>query len=188
MTVRQAQGERNTRLPGRRGSGLAFPALVIALLAAVAIFHVWARTRVLSAGYELGVLQKQHAQLQERNDALHIELSMLTAPAALERALHAKLSKLGMALPLQGEVLAAGPRRPRDGVGRAGGDGVGDPSRPAGPALPSRPAKASRRAAAAGLGSDPGPLAFVNADDRGSLQAGWGPDELRAGLAPPREP
>lgn len=175
MTARQARAERTTRHADRRGSGLALAIAAVVLLSAVAVFHVWARTRVLTAGYELGALQKQHAQLQAQNDALHIELAMLTAPDKLEKALQTKLSKLGMALPNQGEVLAAGPRRPRDGAGGAGGDGVGDPSRPAGPALPSRPAKVSRRAAAAGSGPDSGPLAFrqnLTADGRGPLRAG----------------
>lgn len=163
------------RLPG--------PALPIGVAAALAlalgVFHVWSRTRVLAAGYELGELQKSHAELTAAHDALRIELEMLRSPARLEEAVRTKLSRLGMAPPDRGAVWAAGPGRtmgnPMGGPGRAGVDGDGDPSRPAGPALQQGPATAPRRAAAAGPAAGPG----VQVALRGPL---------RAGRAPPREP
>lgn len=166
---------RRSAAPGPRSAELA---LVLALFAAVAVFHVWARTRVVAMGYALGELEKEHAALQARNDALHIELSMMTSPAALGLALRTKLSKLGMAPPDRGPVLAAGPGAPRGGPGRAGREGVGDLSRPAEPALSHAAKQVSRRAAAAGPGADPGTLALRQPGverERGPLRAGRAP-------------
>lgn len=160
-----------------RGSrpGLGAEIVLVALaFAAVGVFHVWSRTRVLAAGYELGELQKQHAELVAAHDALRIELEMVRSTAKLEEAVRTRLSRLGMAPPDRGAVLAAGPGRPMDGAGRAGVDGVGDRLRPAGPALHKAPATAPGRAAA---GSAVAP---------GEQVALRGP--LRAGRAAPRGP
>ncbi|BDG02681.1 hypothetical protein [Anaeromyxobacter oryzae] len=154
-------------------AGAEIVAVALALVA-VGVFHVWSRTRVLAAGYELGELQKQHAELVAAHDALRIELEMVRSPAKLEEAVRTRLARLGMAPPDRGAVLAAGPGRPLDGTGRAGVDGVGDRSRPAGPALHTAPATAPGRAAA-------GPAAAPG--DRVALR---GP--LRAGRARPRDP
>jgi hypothetical protein len=113
------------------------------LVAALGVFHVWSRTRVVAAGYALGELQTEHARLVASHDQLGIELGMLTSPKALEKKARTTLSKLGMAPPDRGSVWAAGPGRPEDGPGRAGVDGVGDRPRPAEPSLPAaaRPAR-----------------------------------------------
>jgi cell division protein FtsL len=154
---------RRTALPGATG-GLRLAELAAAalLVAALGVFHVWSRTRVLAAGYALGELQQQHAELISAHDRLRIEVEMLRSPRELERYARAKL---GMAPPAPGAVLAAGPGRRFDGAGRAGGNGVGHPPGPAEPSLSTR---------AAGPAADPGALAL-----RGPL---------RAGRAPPREP
>jgi hypothetical protein len=142
--------------------------LGVALLAvALGVFHVWSRTRVLSAGYALGELQKEHAELVATHDALRIELEMMRSPAKLDEAVRTRLSRLGMAPPDRGAVLAAGPERPLDGPGRAGVDGVGDRPRPAGSAL------SSGRAAAAGHASVSGAAVAL----RGPLRAGRTPRE-----------
>jgi hypothetical protein len=109
-------------------------AFVALLVVALGVFHIWSRTRVVAAGYALGELQKQHAELTAAHDQLSIELEMLRSPAELDKAVRTRLAGLGMAPPDRGAVLAAGPGRPLDGAGGAGVDGVGDPSRPAGPA------------------------------------------------------
>jgi hypothetical protein len=111
------------------------------LVAALGVFHVWSRTRVVAAGYALGELQAEHARLVATHDQLRIEREMLTAPKALERQVRTTLSKLGMAPPDRGSVWAAGPGRPQDVPGRAGVDGVGDRPRPAEPSLPVRPTR-----------------------------------------------
>ncbi|WP_242393350.1 hypothetical protein [Anaeromyxobacter oryzisoli] len=155
-------------VPGRSRPGLgAEIVLVAAALAAIGVFHVWARTRVLTAGYALGELQKQHAELVAAHDALRIELEMVRSTAKLEEAVRTRLSRLGMAPPDRGAVLAAGPRRPLDGTGRAGVDGVGDRPRPAGPALHTAPATAPGRAAAGPVAAPGGEVAL-----RGPLRAG----------------
>jgi cell division protein FtsL len=106
-------------------------ALVSLVLAALGIFHVWARTRVVSAGYALGALQKEHVRLTSEHDRLRIEVETLRSPAALERFAR---TRLGMAPPAPGAVQAAGPRLALAGGGGKVGDGVTHP----GPAEPSR--------------------------------------------------
>jgi hypothetical protein len=163
----RAKGRPGTRICVRWIAELAIAA---ALVAALGVFHIWSRTRVVAAGYELGELTKRHAELVASQDQLRIELEMLRSPAELDRAVRTKLSRLGMAPPDRGAVLAAGPGRPLDGAGRAGVDGVGHPPRPAEPSLQAGPATAPRRAAAAGPAADPERLAL-----RGPLRAGRAP-------------
>jgi hypothetical protein len=83
--------------------------LAAALLAALGIFHVWSRTEVLEAGYQLSTLQAEHSKLVASQDQLRIELGMLTSPRALEDAARTRLAKLNLALPARGAVWAAGP-------------------------------------------------------------------------------
>jgi len=107
-------------------------ALAVLLLAAVGVFHVWSRTRVLVAGYALGELQKEHVVLTSEHDRLRIEVETLRSPALLEKVAR---TRLGMAPPAPGAVSAAGPRVAEAGEGGRGVDGA--KHRP-GPAEPSR--------------------------------------------------
>jgi cell division protein FtsL len=118
-------------------------ALLAAVLAAIGIFHVWARTRVLSAGYALGELQQEHVRLTSDHDRLRIEVETLRSPATLERFAR---TRLGMAPPAPGAVLAAGPRLALAGGGGKGVPGVTHP----GPAEPSRTVVALRAPRAPG--------------------------------------
>jgi hypothetical protein len=131
--------ERSRKAAGGRGVAVVRPgielALVAALVASLGVFHVWSRTRVVSAGYALYDLQQEHVRLVAAQDRLEIELSMLTSFQALDQAARTKLSKLGLAPPDRGAVWAAGPRRPLDGTGRAGVGRVDHPPRPAGPII-----------------------------------------------------
>ncbi len=121
---------------------LARAALLAALATSLGVFHVWARTRVVAAGYELGELQKEHVRLSSEHDRLRIEVETLRSPAALERFAR---TRLGMAPPAPGAVRAAGPRLALAGGG-VGKDVDGIDHRP-GPAEPARsPAPADRRA------------------------------------------
>ena len=103
-------------------------ALVAALAVALGVFHVWARTRVVAAGYELGELQKEHVRLTSEHDRLRIEVETLRSPAALERFAR---TRLGMAPPAPGAVVAgmAGGKVWVGGVG----DGAGQRPGPAEP-------------------------------------------------------
>jgi cell division protein FtsL len=112
---------------------LARAALLAALAVSLGVFHVWARTRVVSAGYSLGELQKDHGRLMSEHDRLRIEVETLRSPAALERFAR---TRLGMAPPAPGAVQAAGPRLALAGGGGKDGEGVTLP----GPAEPSRTA------------------------------------------------
>jgi cell division protein FtsL len=118
-------------------------ALVAAALASLGVFHVWSRTRVVSAGYALGKLQNDHVKLESDHDRLRIEVETLRSPATLERFAR---TKLGMAPPEPGAVSAAGPLLAEAGAGGAGKGGVVHLTGPAEPSLhtlaPSPPARA----------------------------------------------
>jgi hypothetical protein len=149
--------------------------LAAGLIAALGVFQVWSRTRVVAAGYALADLQQEHARLVAAQDQLHIELGMLTSFQALDQAARTKLSRLGLAPPDRGAVWAEGPGHLRGAPGRAGVDGVGHPPRPAEPILGS----------AAGYGPR------ATAGDRGSRSRGLQPAARSLALAAgvqPREP
>jgi cell division protein FtsL len=119
---------------------LARAGLLALALGALGVFHVWSRTRVLSAGYALGELQKEHVRLTSEHDRLRIEVETLRSPATLERFAR---TRLGMAPPAPGAVQAAGPRLALAGGGGKGVDGATSPG-PAEPARSSRPLLAAR--------------------------------------------
>jgi cell division protein FtsL len=77
--------------------------LFVVLLAAMLVAFTWSRTRTLSAAYELGLLQKEHARLTAEHDRLLLEVEALKSPAALERFARTRLS---MAPPPPGAVIA----------------------------------------------------------------------------------
>jgi cell division protein FtsL len=150
---------------------LARTALAAALLASLGVFHVWTRTRVLAAGYQLGQAAEERKRLSSEQDRLRIEVESLRSPLALEP--YAR-TRLGMAPPAPGTVWAAGPRF---AAGGAGVDGVGHRS---GPAEPS--SSNSRAAAAAGRAAAPSGAAARATADSGEPVALRGP--LRAGRTP----
>ncbi len=117
------------------------PALLVAALAVVGVFHVWSHTRVTTAGYRLGELQRSRAALQTERNRLEVEVAALRAPGRLERFAR---ERLGMAPPAAGAVVAG--RMGGYGAGRAGMVGVEDSHRPT-PAEPavSRPARLAVR-------------------------------------------
>jgi cell division protein FtsL len=121
-----------TRAAAAPFAPLARTSAVVLLLAAVGVFQVWSRTRVLAAGYALGELQKEHVTLTSEHDRLRIEVETLRSPAALEKVAR---TRLGMAPPAPGAVSAAGPHVAKAGEGGRGMDGE---KHPPGPAEPSR--------------------------------------------------
>ncbi len=138
----------------RRSAGvlprLSRAALLAAVVVALGVFHVWSRTRVLSAGYALGELQKEHVRLTSEHDRLRIEVETLRSPVVLERFARTNLS---MAPPAPGAVQAAGPRLALAGGGGKGVDGVTHP----GPAEPARSTQVALRGPRTGPGG-PGPV------------------------------
>ena len=149
------------RRPGRQAPRvlprLAHPALLALLVVALGVFHIWSRTRVLSAGYALGELQKEHQKLTSEHDRLRIEVETLRSPATLERFAR---TRLGMAPPAPGAVQAAGPRLALAGGGGKDVDGVVVTA--PGPAEPSR-SEAARPAAIPVLVSQDEVAAFLEA-------------------------
>jgi len=87
-------------------------ALLTWALVAVGIFHVWSHTRVTSAGYRLGELQRAQAALRAERNRLEVEVATLRAPGRLEAFAR---TRLGMAPPAPGAVVAG-----RAGVAAAG--------------------------------------------------------------------
>ena len=117
-------------------------ALAAALVAALGIFHVWTRTRVVAAGYELGQASAERQRLSSEGARLRIEVESLRAPHAVEPFAR---TRLGMAPPAPGTVWVTGPRIAEATAG-AGVDGVGHRPGPAEPAGVS--ARAAGRAGA----------------------------------------
>lgn len=117
----------------RRGPAVLAPvlrtALPVLLCAGLAVFFIWTRTRALAASYQLAEEKKQHDHLTSLHGRLLLEVETLRSPRALEGWAR---TRLGMAPPAPGAVLAAGPR---DSAGRAGVDGVGHRPSPAEPFL-----------------------------------------------------
>jgi hypothetical protein len=134
VIARRSSAPRSGPRLGRAGLRAAVAAGVIA---ALGVFHVWSRTRVLEAGYQLSSLQEEHARLVAAQDQLQLELSMLTSFRALDQTARGKLARLGLAPPDRGAVWAAGPDRAIAGPSQAGGNGDGHRPRPAGPILAS---------------------------------------------------
>jgi cell division protein FtsL len=101
------------------------PALLVAAAAVVGIFHVWSQTRVVTAGYRLGELQRERAALLAERNRLEVEVATLRAPGRLERFAR---ERLGMAPPAAGAVVAG--RTGGWDAGRAGVAGVEVSHRP----------------------------------------------------------
>lgn len=157
------------RRPARtRGPSVAGPvlrtALPVVLCAGLAVTFIWTRTRALAASYGLAEEKRRHDQLTSARGQLLLEVETLRSPRALEAFAR---TRLGMAPPAPGAVLAAGPRI---AAGRAGVDGVGHRPTPAEPVVSGRAA-----AGAGGASSDAAPDARA-------------PGERMALRGPPRAP
>ncbi|HSM91985.1 MAG TPA: cell division protein FtsL [Anaeromyxobacteraceae bacterium] len=146
--------------------------LLVAMLGALGIFHIWSRTRVLATGYELGELQRAHARLTSEHDRLRLEVESLRSPATLERWARTKLE---MAPPAPGTVRVAEPPVATAAAGRAGGDGVVHRAAPAEPAAPPRVERAGGRAAAGARAGTPGGVTARDAGVPGEQVALRGP-------------
>ena len=114
--------------------------LAAAALAGAGIFHVWTRTRVVVAGYELARLEAEHRRLVAERERLELEVTTLRAPGRLEQ--YAR-TRLGMAPPAPGAVVAVG-----TGGGGSGGAVVGAGSARTGPAEPASRVQVALTAAA----------------------------------------
>jgi cell division protein FtsL len=101
-----------------------------ASLAAVGIFHVWAKTGVVSAGYSLARLEAEHRRLAAERERLRLEVATLRAPGRLERY---PRERLGRAPPASGAVVAGGSVGGGSGGGTVADAGSGRRTGPAGP-------------------------------------------------------
>src|SRR5437868_7887815 len=84
------------RAVDRRGLAIFTSATAAALLlACVALFAIWARTRVTAAGYALDKAVREHQELLRKREALTVQVAELKAPGRLQ----AVAKKLGMGPP-----------------------------------------------------------------------------------------
>jgi len=152
-----------------RGPSVAAPvlrtALPVLLCAGLAVTFIWSRTRALAASYELAEEKRRHDRLTSVRGQLLLEVETLRSPRALEAFAR---TRLGMAPPAPGAVLAAGPRF---AAGRAGVDGDGHRPAPAEPL--------SGRAAAGAGGASTG--ATPDAEGPGEQVALRGPPRAARG-------
>jgi cell division protein FtsL len=108
------------RQPRRPTLGVVFRQLlpftvVAALVVAVGILHVAARTEVVDTGYTLSHLEAENRGLMLENERLRLELGTLKRSARLERL--AKDS-LGMAPPAPGSITVLAPAAARGAPSR----------------------------------------------------------------------
>lgn len=61
-------------------------------LSGVLLLYVWGRVDVVRVGYELDVLSRQKAALEQERDRLRIQLSQLRAPDRIAREADRKLN------------------------------------------------------------------------------------------------
>jgi len=81
-----------------------FPHLVIVmvLMTAVAVFHVWSRVKVVDLGLEINQLRREFKDQQQEQSRLKLEVASLKTPARVEAI--AK-GTLGMSLPTEQQVV-----------------------------------------------------------------------------------
>ena len=63
---------------------------------------VWERVDIVRVGYQLERLKHDKVKLERQRDELRVKVSTLSAP---ERIAKAATEKLGMSLPLQGQIV-----------------------------------------------------------------------------------
>ncbi|UCD85014.1 MAG: cell division protein FtsL [Deltaproteobacteria bacterium] len=66
------------------GKTLLSPLLVIALLLASSLFHVWSQLQILKLGYQLSQATAVHEGLSQENAQARLEVATLKAPERIE--------------------------------------------------------------------------------------------------------
>lgn len=76
--------------------------LFFVVLFGVSLFYVWGHTQVLRATYTLAALKKHERELLSQNERLQLEISTLSAPAALGKVAREQLE---LTAPEPGQVI-----------------------------------------------------------------------------------
>jgi cell division protein FtsL len=79
------------KLLGAERSASWLVALVIAVLAACAVLHVWVHLQVIAIGYDISRENKLHHDLSEQNQRLSLELRTRMDLAVVEKAAREQL-------------------------------------------------------------------------------------------------
>lgn len=77
--------------PARTHSYGIIVALSLAVLAAVALLHVWTRLEIIRTGYALSQQTRLHQALTQHNQRLRLELATRKDPATVERIARERL-------------------------------------------------------------------------------------------------
>lgn len=89
-------------LSAKRDEFLPSLLMILVLLTAVSIFHVWSRVKIVELNVQLGDARKQFKELQQDQNQLKLEAASLKTPGRIESlAKH----ELGMALPTNQQVV-----------------------------------------------------------------------------------
>lgn len=88
------EGNRDEYLPGLL--------IILAILTAVSIFHVWSRVKVVEYNLQLGESRKQIREMRQEHSRLKIEVASLKNPARIEMLAH---HELGLSMPTNQQVV-----------------------------------------------------------------------------------
>lgn len=89
----------------RRRPALGVAGLLILMLSAGAVTHVWVRMKKIEVAYDLGRVRLQNDELREQQRRLQIEIGMLEDPG---RVVTIARAELGMGPPAPGAIRAVG--------------------------------------------------------------------------------
>ena len=89
-------------LSGRREDLLPALLLILVILTAVSIFHVWSRVKIIDLNLQLGEQRRQVKELQQEQNRLKLESASLKTPARIEAVAQ---QELGLSLPTNQQVV-----------------------------------------------------------------------------------
>jgi cell division protein FtsL len=88
--------------PANRWDLFPYCIVVLLLLTAIAIFHVWSRCKVIDMNLQIAETRRQVKELQQEQTRMKVEAASLKTPARIEMLAR---GELGMALPNDQQVV-----------------------------------------------------------------------------------
>lgn len=89
-------------LSGRREDLLPALLVILVILTAVSIFHVWSRVKIIDLNLQLGDQRRQFKEMQQEQNRLKLESASLKNPARIEAVAQ---QELGLSLPTNQQVV-----------------------------------------------------------------------------------